>query len=235
MSLAPACQADGADVWEYDTCGRFVRLGEECGVDGHCELISGEPGSASALGCAAAAGRLVECWGDLFDEPTFLASCEAEGSSADVDCITALTCDDEPTAVDLCLWADRPRGECAEGPPAVCNGALEGVLGEQSGELEGINTLTGSCVDAVGAELVVRFTAAAAGDYQFDTAGSAFDTVLYVRGVCNDAETELGCSDDDDGALSSRVELALEADQEVYAIIDGHGRVGAWTLTITGP
>ena len=92
MYLSPLCKEDGVDVWDYDTCGRLVRVREECGADRHCEPISGDPGSAGD-DCADAAMVIAECWADVFDEDTFLANCEAEGTAAEIACITGSASD----------------------------------------------------------------------------------------------------------------------------------------------
>ncbi|MCB9548283.1 MAG: hypothetical protein H6706_20900 [Myxococcales bacterium] len=46
--------------------------------------------------------------------------------------------------------------------------------------------------------MAIPFVAEAAGVYTFSThdAPTAFDTVLYVRTTCDDAEAELACNDD---------------------------------------
>ena len=235
LYLSPTCTEDAVDVWDYDTCGRLVRVREECGAEGHCESITGAPGSATAEGCAEAGEKLAMCFEDTIDGETFVANCEGEGSAAEVDCILAMDCEGGIEAYELCLWADRDGGQCVEGPPPVCASAIAGELGEQTGTLDGVNTFTGSCVEAEGPEQVVSYTALEAGLHAFDTAGSRFDTVLYVRRACNDPETEIGCNDDSEAGLSSRVEVELDAGDTVYAIIDAHGRLGDWILTIDGP
>jgi glucose/arabinose dehydrogenase len=79
-----------------------------------------------------------------------------------------------------------------------------------------------------------RFTAPVSGTYQIATAGSAFDTVLYVRNAtCGGAQ--LACNDDANGTLQSLVSVALSAGQSVVIIVDGYStRSGAFTLTIRG-
>ena len=84
-----------------------------------------------------------------------------------------------------------------------------------------------------GRDQLYRWRAPAAGRYVFDTVGSDFDTVLAITGA--DCAETLACSDDAEG-LQSRVEIDLEADQEVRVVISGfRGRDGTFRLNITAP
>ena len=80
------------------------------------------------------------------------------------------------------------------------------------------------------------YTAPAAGAYEFDTLGSSFDTLLYVRtSTCSG--TELSCNDDIDppSTKQSRVTLALAQNQLVLVAVDGFGsESGSFTLNING-
>ena len=84
-----------------------------------------------------------------------------------------------------------------------------------------------------------QYTAPAGGEYTFDTLGSAFDTLLYVREAC--AGADLVCSDD---ALApgggyvaqSQVTLTLQAGQTVVVVVDGYGgSQGNFTLNVRAP
>jgi hypothetical protein len=91
------------------------------------------------------------------------------------------------------------------------------------------NTMTAQCVPAVGPEVSYSWTAPFAGTFVFDTLGSSFDTVLYVRsGSC--AGPELGCNDDWNG-LSSQTSVFLNAGQTVVVVVDGFG-AGNYVLNI---
>ena len=82
-------------------------------------------------------------------------------------------------------------------------------------------------------EAVFRWTAPSAGSWSFDTVGSAFDTLLYVRtGGCQGAE--LACNDDQSMTVGpSRVALTLAAGQEVIIVLDGFGtQAGAYALNV---
>ena len=72
-----------------------------------------------------------------------------------------------------------------------------------------------------------------AGQYVLDTSGSDFDTMLGVLDAgCGEV---LACNDDDFG-LQSRLEVALDAGQEVRIVVAGfRGRSGDYRLDISGP
>lgn len=92
------------------------------------------------------------------------------------------------------------------------------------------NTVGGSCGGAFGPDETFTYTAPTDGLYTFSTAGSDFDTVVFVRdGACNGAE--LGCSDDAVG-LTSSVAIPLVADQEVIVVVDGIDNSGNYELAI---
>jgi hypothetical protein len=88
------------------------------------------------------------------------------------------------------------------------------------------------CVQRGGPEVVYAFTAPTAGRYVFDTTGSAFDTVLYVRdGGCQGGD--LGCNHDNGAASQSQLSLTLSAGQAVAVVVDGYnGAMGDYTLHI---
>ena len=94
------------------------------------------------------------------------------------------------------------------------------------------NTLFGSCGGNLASDESFTFTAPQAGIYTFDTAGSDFDTVLYVREDCGG--TELGCSDDISGVdTTSQVNVPLEMDEQVVVVVDGDSEDGNYVLNVT--
>lgn len=113
-----------------------------------------------------------------------------------------------------------PDGDLGSGLPAL-------AVGDTS---VGDNTTAGSCGGFTQPDDLYLFTAVQDGLYIFDTAGSAFDTVLYVRdGGCDGAE--LGC-DDAGGGQPSQLALPLGAGQTVMVAVDGGTASGAYALTI---
>jgi hypothetical protein len=124
----------------------------------------------------------------------------------------------------------------AEGAPPPnddCAGALPiDIPSTQVGSTQfATNGTSGSC-GGDDAEVAFRFTLAEPTRVIFDTVGSDFDTVLYLRtGACG-AETDLTCDDDSVGTLS-RIndyrETPLDAgDYTIY--VDGAGDFGTFTL-----
>lgn len=84
-------------------------------------------------------------------------------------------------------------------------------------------------------EAVFRWVAPTTGRFQFDTNGSEYDTLLYVRlGECNGAE--LGCNDDAmTGTTASSVSFTLQRGEVVFIVVDGYGSAsGAFVLNIHG-
>jgi hypothetical protein len=106
--------------------------------------------------------------------------------------------------------------EASDAAPSTLHGALGGDDANDAVEL--------SCGSFVEPEVLFAFTAPEAGSYTFSTGGSeVFDTVLAVLdGSACDGE-ELGCNDDEEGDLSSRVEVELAAGQQVLIAIESWG------------
>jgi hypothetical protein len=78
-----------------------------------------------------------------------------------------------------------------------------------------------------------EFTAPATGTYTFDTVGSPFDTVLYVRdATCGGMD--LDCNDDFGMTLESQVQVFLSQGQTVIVFVDGYDlfSFGPFTLNI---
>jgi hypothetical protein len=92
------------------------------------------------------------------------------------------------------------------------------------------NTVGGSCGGAFGPDETFTYTAPSDGLYTFSTAGSDFDTVVYVRdAACNGAE--LGCNNDSGGATSA-LAVPLSAGQDVVVVVDSIGVGGNYDLEI---
>lgn len=101
------------------------------------------------------------------------------------------------------------------------------VMGDTS---DGDNTDAGSCGGDFSFDDLYEFTAPQAGLYEFNTFGSALDTVLYLVDGCGG--TELDCNDDLTAVNDeSRVIEGLDAGQTVIIGVDGNG-VGAYQLEV---
>lgn len=100
-----------------------------------------------------------------------------------------------------------------------------------SGTTSGSDDLAGSCGYGASPEETWAYTAGASGDVTFSTAGSAFDTVLYVLDACGGAE--LACSDDGGGGSTSELVVPMTAGQTVIVVVDGYGgAAGDYTLSV---
>ncbi len=72
-----------------------------------------------------------------------------------------------------------------------------------------------------GPEAVFLLELAAPATVHFDTNGSDYDTVLYVRSTCDDAASELFCDDDGGDGLDSMIEDDLAAGT-YFVIVDAY-------------
>ncbi len=116
--------------------------------------------------------------------------------------------------------------------------------GFDAGMTTGAAVATGSTVGAEdllvqscgmgGGDSVVTFTAPAAGQFQFDTVGSAIDTVLSIYSACESGR-EIACNDDSAAALGdSELTVTLAAGQQIVIAISGFsGATGDWVLNVT--
>lgn len=105
--------------------------------------------------------------------------------------------------------------------------SLSGTTGQ------GVSRVAPACVSADAPETIFALTATRTGIYTFDTFGSGFDTILYVlSGEC--LGEVLGCNDDIDDSVQSRLEVALSAGQTVSVVLDGFNTSGDWVLNVSG-
>lgn len=94
------------------------------------------------------------------------------------------------------------------------------------------NNIDASCGGWQAHDYAYEFTAPNDALYVFDTAGSPYDTVLYVYDGCA-SQTELACDDDSAGNTNSRVLLELAAGQTVIVVVDGYFNYnGPFTLNV---
>jgi len=71
-----------------------------------------------------------------------------------------------------------------------------------------------------GGDRSFEFTAPAAGTYTFSSAGSDYDTVLYLLDTCGG--TELACDDDGGPSTQSELSYTFTAGQTVVVVLDGY-------------
>lgn len=161
------------------------------------------------------------------------AGCREDGDCEDGFCVEArcLECREDADCAegDTCV-----AGDCQ--PPPLMIGtceapaAIEG-FGRYLGSTEGAEDNHQSC-PGDGGESVLSLTLPRGGPVCLDTFGSGYDTTLYVRTACGDAETELACNDDT-GGVQSQIGFAAEADTPYFVFMDGFAGEGDFVLNVT--
>ncbi|MEM6992029.1 MAG: hypothetical protein AAF721_16080, partial [Myxococcota bacterium] len=202
-------------------------LGSAAGDDGGDETGGTGSGGAQTSGDASAGDTTAPAGGDTgMDEPvdpdpddddTGPATPPPAGEGS-----TSSSTGDEPEPIEP---EECPGAPIDDALPAMIAGTTAGA----------INTLSGSCGGDDGPDAAYAFVAPAAGVYVFDTSDSDFDTVVYaVSGAACDGP-ELGCDDDGAGSLHSRLELSLDADEEIVLVVDGYSATtsGNFALGVT--
>ena len=97
------------------------------------------------------------------------------------------------------------------------------------------NDAGGTCSGASAPDHTYVFSLSAPQTITLSLCGSSYDTVLYVRTVCNSSGTQLACSDDFCG-VSSQITLPNLAAGFYYVFVDGWGSSsGNYTLAIRSP
>ncbi len=243
---APACEdadlgsAEGAAVHEGSTVGAGDSDAGSCGGAG--------PGDVWLRWTPAAAGAYqIDLLGSSYDTVLYVRDGDCAGEE--------LACNDDfagrQSGVQVDLAASQRVVVVVDGylefegdyvlnisalgacDPVDLGSALGAAVHEGTTVGAG-NDDAGDCGGGGAPEVPLQWTAPAAGSYQIDAIGSAFDTVLYVRdGDCRGAE--LACNDDwaapDERA--SGVTLELAGGQSVVIYVDGYADYeGAFVLNI---
>jgi len=110
----------------------------------------------------------------------------------------------------------------------------DGDLGNATGSWTGTHSYsaqahTGSCPPAVG-NLEFSWTAPADGTYTYSSAGSAFDTVIYVLDGCGGSE--ISCNDDGSGYQSLLSFDAVAGQEYILGLGGFHTAQGAYTISV---
>ncbi len=140
--------------------------------------------------------------------------------------------DETTTSVDDTTSADSTTtGE----PPLRCiDGILEIPVGSglvEDSTAPGGDDFTGTCGGGGSADLAYQWEAPFDGFFVFDTQGSDFDTVLYLRDDC--MGEELACSDNIEGSVSSEIVAPFSMGDRVLVVVDGNaGETGNAVLNI---
>ena len=84
-----------------------------------------------------------------------------------------------------------------------------------------------------GNDVIVRFVVPETGTYRFTTAGSDFDTLLYVLEDCMDGFTELKCNDDFESKQSGVTVVDRTAGEDIFVVVDSVGIRQSRPFTLT--
>jgi hypothetical protein len=251
---SPGCQGD-ADCPDGQRCdaGQCVDAMRGCQDNSDC------PGAQTCQGgmCVGPGARCIDDGDCARGERCEDGDCvpPAGGCRDDRDCpagsacVNGLCANEPPECTVDAECPENERceaGRCvADAPimedPAVCGGAIRGGVGMYEGTTMGDSGAQGGCGQTANSpEVVYALTFDAAGDFCLSTAGSDFDTVLYVRAQCADPGSELACNDDNrdiTGGFQSALELAAMAGETYYAYVDGYGLneavSGDYVLTVS--
>jgi hypothetical protein len=204
-----------------------------CGAHGRCSDLTGTPICQCTTGYTGAlCDSCSEGFQDYDGDGTCRPTCETLGWT----CSGHGACDDSSgTAICVCESGYYPDGHGGCTPPNGFTCASATPLDLSLGSVQGTTTgaggeYSGSCVSNTGPEVVWRFTINEPLHVKFHMTG--FDTVLYLRSNCTDAQSEIDCDDDGGGSSSSLISADLAAGT-YYLFCDGYGSAsGAYTLTM---
>ena len=90
---------------------------------------------------------------------------------------------------------------------------------------------SGTCGGSNGPEDVYALTVDAETTVCADTFGTTYDTVLYVRADCTDADSQISCNDDTNG-LQSQVEFTAMPGTTYSIFVDSFGGSGLYALNV---
>lgn len=195
-----------------------------CGDGGCCAARDHDTASAPDAGPVQAS--VGSCC-----ETQATAGCEQPTVEACVCAIDRLCCAGAWDDRCVALVEAEGCGQCGPAPSTLCEvsaesdaapSTLEGRLGQVDGVVS--DALELSCGSIAEPDVVFAFTAPEAGSYDFSTAGSEiFDTVMAVIDGDACGGDELGCNDDDESELTSRLVLELAAGQKVLIAVESWG------------
>lgn len=140
--------------------------------------------------------------------------------------------DDEAVVSPTCDGAGGPVVDlsAASGVPVVRTGTTASAPAALSAQS------TASCPTTPGPEVAFRLVTTVTKDLllSLDSAGTEadWDPVLYVRSTTC-VGTQVGCNDDGDGTLKSKLTLAALPAGTYFVFVDSAGSSGAFELTVT--
>ena len=212
---------------DCDGCADGLR----CGVGADCESLVCSDGQCAEPRCddLVANGQEtdVDCGGDC------LPCADGLGCGAASDCVSGVCTDalcQAPACDDGIQNGDEIGVDCgSECASCSCVGDAVTELVDV-GEFQ-VNTVDGLSFEAAGcaqtgeaAEAVFRFTPPNDGVYCADTAGTEFDSVVYIRTDCSDPSSEVACNDSPDypRVTDGRVHFAATAGEPIFIFVDAY-------------
>ncbi len=168
------------------------------GRDEDCDGLTdcADPDCAFDPACRMCAPRETNC-SDGRDE-----DCDGLTDCADPDCAM------DPACLSTCPDQDLGRRVGAR----VASGTTSGAG----------NHFVPSCVSgSTASDLSFAWRAPSTGTWVFDTFGSTYDTVLYVKTSCTGGELPGACDDDTSRGLQSQVTVSLRGGTRVVVVVDG--------------
>src|SRR5262245_61369906 len=189
-----------------------------CGTDPFCcatfwdSLCVGEVTSLCGLTCGGAV-----C-GDLFCDLAAGEDC----TTCATDCgICPPTCGNGLCELgEDCISCSIDCGICPTTCPEVTlpSPTPQSLTGNTVGATNDMSGATCGGGGNLAPDRTYQFTPAESGQYSFDTFGSAYDTVIYLRSSCTG--TELACNDDTPGfGTDSRVQVMLTAGSPIIIVV----------------
>lgn len=215
-TLSGSCGGNGGEVTVGFTAperGRYTFSTEGSGFDTVLYVLDGSSCGGAELGCND----------DGAPEATSALSIILEEDQSVVLVVDAYSAGDSG---NVTLDVAAALGDC--GASDLGSDLPVAITGTTSG----VGALEGTCGGDTASDAVFEWTAPSAGTYDITTAGSDFDTVLYVvAGGC--IGDELACNDDS-GGLQSAVSVTLAAGQTIAIVVDGYDtdESGAFDLSI---
>jgi hypothetical protein len=218
------------------TCGRMPAVDGTACDDG--DLCT----STDSCTAGACGGTLTDCSGS--GDMCNTGMCDpTSGACVSTPLPDGTACDDANacTAMDACGMGTCSGASLVPGSD-TCAGAIAIPLPAPGGTTTltgsnecGTNDYTGSCAGS-GLDVIYSFTLTTTQRVTATTinVGGAFnDTVLYIRGTCDDTASEVACNDDASG-LFSRVDRVLTAGT-YFLVVDGFnsGDVGNYQVDFT--
>jgi hypothetical protein len=235
------CTTDSCEV-SSDTC---IHEPIDCSDGVNCTLDTCDTTTGDCVHTIAdeACDDMDACTTDSCDVPSdtcINTLIDGDGDTYAPESCGADDCDD----TDSSIHPGAPE-VCGDGIDQDCDGsdALLGTCtcpeaitadGVYTGTTSGTSLYRGLCGGS-GPEWIYTFTTTGTGWVTFDTGGTLWDTVLYVRSGSCATGTEEGCDDDGGGGTTSRLRLRLGSGT-YWLFVDAYSTLsyGAFTLDVSG-